>query len=222
MLIKKPFKKGMGPSIAPFYKAAAALTASYVNKGSGADNGSGATTLTFTCDIGTATATRVILIGSMCQSTTDFTGVTANGVSLASIPGTTSNAGHAVGFWSIVGASPGSGVQTIILNGGQFFQRGAEVWILDGLNSTSAKNVGVSTGGGPTITTAVGDFLFANNFCSATESYTTSTEVPANTYDNHTNGGQAAADWTIVSTNGTFSIVLSPSPGADGCAVTFR
>lgn len=219
----------VGMGVLPFGGAVAASgpppSASYTHKGQFSDNGGGGATLNFTCDVGSATVTRVILVGASNQGTgaNDFTAVSVNGVALTKITAASSSVAHGESFWYGVGTSFGSGSQTLALTGGNFQFRGAEVWIMDGLSSTSPKNTAVAAGGAPTISVTAGDFLFVTGFTpNAGSNYSSSTETPANNYDNIAVANQAAADWTILSTNASFLVFLNPPSGNDGVAVSFR
>jgi hypothetical protein len=195
-----------------------APTSSYVHQCQATDAGTSSSTVTFSCNTGTATATRVILVGTARQGSSQYSGVTVNGLALTLVTGTDSHAAHATAFWAGVGASFGSGSQTVILSGGAFELRGAQVWTMDGLSSTSAKNASITT----SITTAVGDFLFrADSTNSASESYSTSTEAPANTYNNSA-GFQWGADWKIAATAGTFTVNIVPPTGNAQSTVSFH
>ncbi len=187
---------------APFYVKAGNIAV--------ADGGTGSNS--FTSAIGTATATRVILIGVVQGNSTAFTSITVNGVTATAIFSGTSR--PEMQFFQITGTAPGSGTQTVTLNGGAFFVQIAQVWYMDNLNSTTVKQTAKSSGNPPVTTNiniTAGDFLFSIIGSGQTGfSWSSSTDPVANsaTLSNGTTS-IGNADWTTVSTNASWAATVS-------------
>lgn len=161
------------------------------------DTGSGNAAITLTGDIGTATATRVILIAANRQNSGGFSGgVTVNGQAASILQASATNVSQ---FWVLVGAAAGSGAQNIVLTGGTFELRSARAWVMDGLASTtkvqsSAAAAANSIG---SISLLTGDYWFANaQTLSGTRNWSSSTPTPTNSYDDSAGGG-TSAQWAI-------------------------
>jgi hypothetical protein len=188
-----------------WYGGAFARSPSYVSAGVIMDAASGNSTISANLDIGTASASRVILIAAT-RANGPFSSVTVNGVSCTSV--TADTAGDTA-FWACAGAAPGSGTQTISLMGGIFENRAAQVWVLSNLTSTAAQqtaNSGGATSDHISISVTAADFLFAvANFANGSTTYSGSTQTPSNVYNN-ISVVQMAADWAIAATNPSFTI----------------
>lgn len=193
ILVRKPIVVAAGPS----------YTKSANTNGAPASG-----ILTWTGDIGTATATRVVLIAVYTQNAV-ATAATVGGQAATKI--FTSNF---TTWWQYTGSAAGSGVQTITVTGGAFVSQIAQVWYMDGLNSTTMLNSATATNSTTTLTTNIaitaGDLLFATAqeaSAADTITFTTSTETPANqgsiTLSPDTQG---FADWKTSTTNAAWAI----------------
>jgi hypothetical protein len=200
----------------------------YVRAGNfgGTDNGSGVTA--FTSDIGTATATRVILIATFQRNAAALTSVTVNGVGATAI--LTGGFETSMQFWQLTGAAAGSGNQTVTLNGVSSVETLSQVWYMDNLNSTTVKHTALTDGAATPCTTNInitaGDFLFAFLGRNApTPSWSGSTDAPANTGTLTGPSDVAAnADWTTVTTNASWSATATFTGGGNDqqLLVSFR
>src|ERR1700687_2821000 len=136
--------------------------AAYAFRGTASDN-SGTANPTYSIDIGTAAANRLIIVGFMCQGSTGTSSITVNGVSLTKDVG--SAPGSVAEFWSGL-VTTGSGVQTVQVNGASnVFERDIIVWACTGLSSNLVKHTAPGNGG-QNINVTAGDFLFAIGFAS--------------------------------------------------------
>lgn len=159
------------------------------------DGGNPGGTVTLTGDIGTATATRVILIAATRQNGS-FSGVTVNGQAASSVQASASGFSQ---FWALVGAAAGSGSQSIVATGGAFEFRALRAWVMDGLGSTTKVQSSTSTTAIGSISLLAGDYWFANGFTSNTaRNWSGSTPVPTNDYNDNAGNG-STAQWTIAS-----------------------
>jgi hypothetical protein len=158
------------------------VAAAFYVKGGNHGNATGSASNSFSSAIGTATATRVILLGTWQQNSTALSSVTVNGVSATPVLAHASDAGFQ--FWTIIGASPGSGTQTVVLNGVAFNAQTAQIWYMDNLNSTTLKHSAQGASQNSPHTTSInitsGDFLFAMTATFGNAVYTGSTDAPAN------------------------------------------
>jgi hypothetical protein len=192
--------------------------ASYSLAGSIGSTGSGGN-VSGALNVGTAAANRVIVVASATQANGTMTAVTVNGVS-CTVDTTVGNAVGSVGVASCPGASYGSGSQTIAVtwSAGSFNGRGFSAWVCSNMTSTTVQGHN-SAGGASSTTVAVtaGDFLFAANPASA-PSWASSTQSPSNTQSNIGTAAVSTADWTIASTNASFSVAVNNgnSVGAAG------
>lgn len=211
MLIK-PKKKLWLPGIAPYYSVpAGGGSPAYVFRNSLTASGSGAV-LTGAIDIGTASADRLIVVGTSCQNNVLMTSVVVNGVTL------TQNAyvspGPSAGIFSgLVTSGSGSQTVTITFASGSFLTRSCVLWTVTGLSSNTAKNTATASGvnpntiGGSGVT--AGDLLFAADAVATgtTTSFAGSTETQAGQRQVGSGPNSlGAADWTVVSTSASFSI----------------
>lgn len=108
MIPKKPFKKGFGSSVAPYYKTSG--TPFSITFISSANNTTGSTSFTFTAqNIGTADATRIVVVGiahatnGAAVSTVTIGGVTATQAPSAAVA--TNGAGTGVDIWYLAVAA---------------------------------------------------------------------------------------------------------------------
>lgn len=83
MLIKKPFKKGVGPSIAPYYSSAAAIVFSFAFVSSAVDNSSLTTVTYSSLSFGVANTNRIlaVYIAARQNAPTTIVSVTIGGIS---------------------------------------------------------------------------------------------------------------------------------------------
>jgi hypothetical protein len=102
----------------------------------------------------------------------------------------------------------GSGPQSIVVTGNTFFSQALSVYSVYGLGTNSPQNT-VTGGTSVSIGVNAGDFLFAISEAQDTAGWGGSTQAPAKTYSD-TNQGPSlflnGADWTIASTNASFSV----------------
>lgn len=172
------------------------------------DTGSGNATVTLNGDIGTATATRVILIATNRQNTGGFSGVTVNGVSASVIQ---NSADQTSTFWALVGSAAGSGPQNIVATGGVFELRNVRAWVMDGLSSTTMVQGSTAAAANSIsgVSLNAGDYWFANAFTlSGSRNWNTSSPAATVQYDTPDNTGAGVnAQWTIGSnTTGTATV----------------
>lgn len=186
--------------------------------------GSGAL-LTGSVDIGTAAADRLVIVGFTCQNAPAITSVVVNGASLSNA---LTNTGASPGAYLYSGlVTSGSGAQTVTITfaTGTFLTRTGFVWIANGLSSNSPKHVSTTPTNvtAATINVDAGDFLFAvTGVSSGTPNYTgNSTENPAAARQQLTGALSGySGDWTVASTNASFSI--NDSASGDRVAISFR
>lgn len=172
---------------------------------------------TFSNNIGTAAANRLIIVCVASQGTT--TGVTVNGVALTQAI----NPGGGPSLWYGLVTS-GSGSQSITVAGGVFFANGAAIYSVVGLGTNSPQSTSGTSGNATTnISVTAGDFLFAcENATSAPSSWSASTQTPANTFsDTSTPLFINGADWTVASTNASF-LVSAPATSGTVVAANFH
>lgn len=206
---------GVGSATCP---SAGVLCYSFRSSYSGGGTGS---TRTFSIDIGTASADRLIVAVVCSQNAAPSGTVTMNSVTLTQdVYG--SPATNGCGIYSGL-VTTGSGAQTFIINGaGSFTTTAGSVWALTGLTSNVVKNTGSSLSGGVvTINVTAGDFLFNGTYGTSTPCvYTTSTEVPAAVHSAAT--VVSSADWIIASTNASFLIHAFSCVAAGSAGATYR
>ncbi len=181
---------------------------------------------TFLSNIGTATATRVILIGAIQTAGTPLTSVTVNSITATAIlTGTTHTE---MQFFQITGTSPGSGSQTVTLNGGAFLNQIAQVWYMDNLNSTTVKQTAKVNSNPPNTTNiniTAGDFLFSIIGNGQTGfSWSSSTDPVANSFTLSSGATSLGnADWTTATTSASWAAVANWSANSqEQLLVSFR
>jgi hypothetical protein len=122
--------------------------------------------------------------------------------------------------------SSGSGSQTVTVNwaSGSSAIRGFSLRIATRLSSCSAPHTATGSGTSTTINVTSGDFLFVGGFNGSTgANYNSSTQTPSNLCSPNCNPGStfiSFADWTIASTNSSFTIAYSVN--SEVAAATFR
>jgi hypothetical protein len=204
------------------YQAAAGgggATATF--RGTATDNINNATR-TYSINIGTASADRLVVVGVGAANAAP-TAVTVAGVTMTA--DVVAGAGPAAGMYSALVTS-GSGAQNVVVTGmGAFTECGVSVWTCTGLSSNLVKHTGSINGsnGVFSINVTAADFLFATcEGASASASYASSTQAPTAAHVVDTFGPFiSSADWiSIASTNAAFSVnpttanSASPSAGA--------
>lgn len=185
-------------------------------------SGSGST-LSGSIDIGTAAADRVVIVAATEQNGQSLTSIVVNGVTL-----TAAVAGSGV-YISTGLVTSGSGAQTVTVTwgAGSFETRTCAVWIANGLNSNTPKATGtVATNVTPSaISVTAGDLLFGVTMLgnSGTPEYNgNSTENAAGERQVLTGALSGFyGDWTVASTNASFSVYEAISSSARTC-VSFR
>jgi hypothetical protein len=202
---KKPYKKFWGMTNAALSGAAPpAVGPPYVFRNVASTSASGAVFST-SIDIGTASADRLVVVATATQNAVAVSTVVVHGVTLTA--DVNSAAGAAI-FSGLV--TSGSGPQTVTVTwaSGTFNMRGFSLWTVTGLSSNVVKQTGSGTTSA-TINVTAGDLMFSSaEFSSAgTASWSISTQVPAATHGMFVaNPGGTGADWTIASTNASFSV----------------
>lgn len=222
--------------IRPKPKAAAGGSPAYAFQGSDGTSSPIGTTNTFSIDIGTASADRVLIFATAVSSNPGITSVVLDpgglnitmtqaafyspgspqvGLYYASVPSGTGTKGFAVTYGSSV----------------SFFAVSAHLWKATGLTSgtpvTTATGNGGGTSAGITISVTSPCFLFGlsaaqNGGVSPAYNYSTSTITPSGVHGEPATQGWSA-DWTIAATNASFSIVpTTTQPFAAMAFVTFH
>lgn len=150
MLIKKPFKKGMGPSIAPYYKAAGGSTPFGITFVGTNNSVVAGTSFTFTSQgIGTADATRVVAVGiahGINALTVTSVTIGGNAATQATGAAVNSGAGASTDIWYL--AVPSGTTADIVVNISASQTRCAiDVYRVVGTSGFSAGSNGFSTTG---------------------------------------------------------------------------
>jgi hypothetical protein len=182
---------------------------------------------TFTQDIGTASADRVVVVGmsGFYPQSGGITSVTVNGVTLTQDAFDNRSAGgpHAAIFSGPV--TSGSGSQNIVVTYGSTPNGdaiGIVVWALTGLGSNVHRTIGgASSNAVLSVAVMAGHLLFSTSLInSGSVTYASSTETPTSNGGAVHNANSAnqnwAADWTISSTNAAFSV----NPAVVGASTT--
>jgi len=185
--------------------AAGGGSPSYAFVGTFTDQGAvSGDTISTTMNIGTAAASRTIVIVGTSQNTPTLASATINGVSCTKDVSIVQT-----GIFSCPGVSYGSGTQTITVTwtGSGFLFRSIGVYELSNLASTTVVHTASGTTSAATISVANHDLMFSVN--SATNptaaTYSTSSVAPSNSGLLWANVG-GYADWLIASTNASFSV----------------
>lgn len=197
----------------------AAPSAAITYRGSGTSTAASATVASYSIDIGPAAIDRLVTVGLVIQNTSPtITSLVANSVALTQ--DILFTGGNIVAIYSGI-VSAGSGSQTIVLNttGAAFLERDIHVWTMTGLASSTKINTG-SGGFAFNIDVTQGDFLIAIDGLNGVNSRTfdTSTVAPA---ANHTTTWLLGAEWTIATTNASFS-VTDGAGGSNRCAASYH
>jgi hypothetical protein len=182
---------------------------------------------TYTVDIGTAAADRLVVIGAICGTGATFGTVTVNGAALTKDAERNPSPGGAAcaAVFSGVVAS-GSGSQTISIDFGlsSYEVKSIEVWTVTGLISTTKKQgVGAASGatfGGQVLAVDAGDLVFCAQYTGAPDDFNPSTQAPDATYDNNADN-LIAGDWTISATNASF-LIQHTGTFSSGAAASYR
>lgn len=177
--------------------------AAYLYRGSGTTS-SGNNDATFSIDIGTASADRLVIVGCTVGNNTTITSVVVAGVTLTADISAVNN--YRVAIYSGV-VNAGDGAQNVVITwaSAAFQEKNAFVWTATGLASNLKKQTTSYVGTTGSINVTAGDFMFVvGRDTSTAPVWTTSTEAPAASRNVATlNTG---ADWTILATNAAFAI----------------
>ena len=174
----------------------------YTFRGSGSST-AGGSVATFSIDIGTASADRVVIAKSTVDTATTITSVVVNGVTLN--PDVTAVNTYRVGIHSGL-VTTGDGAQNVVITwaSASFQEKNAFVFTATGLSSNTVKQTanGVTSAN---INVTAGDFLFgvARNVAGFPD-FATSTEAPDAT--RQVGADNTSADWTVDTTNAAFSV----------------
>jgi hypothetical protein len=186
--------------------------------------GDGTDTETYPINIGSASSDHMVIVGVLIQNGSPITSLVVNGISLSLA---TSTAGGTTSFW--YGLVPtGSGTQNVVLNtsGAAYQERDIMVWTANGLLSNTLQQ----TGGTPpspssafAINVSANDLPFAISFGSTADTFTASTQVPAEVLGpaGSFGGGLFGLDWLIRASNNAFSVQAN-SGSHYMAGVTFR
>jgi hypothetical protein len=165
-------------------------------------------------NIGTATATRVVVVGFASASSGRTYAATVAGVTVPQL--VVDGGSYAYFFGGVVNTGSGSQAITVTCASGCGYEsRDVFVWVLDGLSSTSVNQTASSDGTTTaTISVSAGDFLFVINALSDGTCHTWNGSTQAPTADVGTPSGSAFVDcgayWdTITATNASFSVISS-------------
>lgn len=183
--------------------ASGGAAAAYLYRGSGTDSG-GTNDATFSIDIGTASADRLVIVGCTVGNNTTITSVVVNGVTLTADISAV-NAYRVAIYSGLV--TTGSGAQNVVITwaSASFQEKNAFVWTATGLASNLVKQTVSFTTSAGSINVAAGDFLFAvGRSVALFPDFATSTEAPdaARQIGLHS----AGADWQVNATNAAFSV----------------
>jgi hypothetical protein len=187
--------------------------AAFTFQGSGS-NGNNSATRTFSIDIGTASADRLVVVAVGSQSGPP-SGITAAGVSLTQDVVATNS--QSVAIYSALVTS-GSGAQNVVVSGVSAFNEvGVAVWVGTGLSSNTVKQTGfVQTGSNSaaSINVTAGDFVVAiTGGSGGNSSFSGSTEAATVRNVDTTGPFFTSAEWLpAASTNGSFA--ASPTTGS--------
>jgi hypothetical protein len=169
------------------------------------ETGSNGSTASATMNVGTASASRIIIVGISSSSFPVPTGVTVNSVACtldAAVVGS--------GIASCPGASYGSGNQTVTVtwSASGFFTRGFTVWSAFNMTSTTViQHVANNSSSTSSLAVTAKDFLFAavSSSNGGAPSFANSSELPANNQTLLTNN-LYTADFNLQSSNATFAL----------------
>jgi hypothetical protein len=185
-------------------KASVSAGAAYAFAGSDFNTGGVGNVWTSTAaNIGPAAAGRCVFVLFVSQNNPTLT-MTVNTVPMTQAVVDTNNAQASIWYGTV---ASGSGSATIATTGGNFLTETMLVYYATGLGSCTPRNT-ASGAASATIGVNSGDFLFALASGSGTASWASSTQSPSGT---QAQSGSASpnngstADWTIVSTNASFS-----------------
>ena len=189
--------------------AAAAESYAFIGSASAATS---PTTLTFSMTIGTG----YVIAGLTETGGSSYT-VTINGVSL-----TQDVAGSGAFIFSGTLSSSATTNNVVITCTGCTFQsRAIFVWLAQNLQQQSVRVTATSGSGSVTIGVTAGYYLFTTQVnTGTTATYNGSTQAPAENLAVASFGN--AAEWSIVSTNASFSIVSSQPGNGQGVAATYH
>lgn len=197
------------------------------------DEGAFPSTRSYSVDVGTASATRRIVIATAHNPTDQnpLASVTVNGVSATRDAGVTTASTYFrhSEIWSVTGSSPGSGTQTIILSatgGGSFNFDALGVYVIDGASSTvgtpCTTTPDVYFGGSSascTVTVASGGFGILVGYGNNNGVDYTLTVFTQSGTQQHSGAGSEDAIFASISTSGSKTPTISTGDGGGGLAV---
>lgn len=197
--------------------------AAYTYRDTQISNASATNVTSFTVDIGTASADRLVIVGAGKQNASVAVSVTVNGTNLVK---DAENIGTQGSIWSGL-VSAGSGAVPIVVTwvAGVFDSRGVVVWTATGLSSNTVRTTGISDTHPALISVTNTDFLFAVSLIAGTSGSTWSSSTVAPAAAHNANDGSfnmSGADWTIAATNASFSAETSSAGSVVTVAATYR
>ena len=193
-------------------------SASYAFIASASSAGSGAA-VSSSIAIGTAAANRIIVIAGGSSGGVAISTVTLNSTSC------TIDVSSASSFVaSCPGSTYGSGSQTAVVTwaSGSFNQRGFSAWAATGMSSTTVSHIASGSGSSTTINVAASDFMFLGvSVGNGTPTYSGNTQAPSNT-QSIIASFVFSADWSVVSTNASFTIGPTAPNQSSYAAATYH
>jgi len=136
------------------------------------------------------------------------------------------NTGNTGGMWS--GAIPAaSGSKNVVVTASttvSFLAAGGHAWLATDLISSSAQTAANSSGASASISVTAGYFMFGGAFVTgapASVNWSTSTQVPAAVNANAAPNAWGA-DWTIASTNASFSAIPKAATAFNHAYATYH
>jgi hypothetical protein len=171
-------------------------SASYIYVGTGSSSVAGNTAnITIT-----GLTPGYLVVGVTTQSGDALSSVSANGTALnADVPISVS---PQTGIWSGVALNTGTTITLVCQASCGFISRTVWVWNLQNLKNNNVQHTANGTSSTQTISVAAGDFLFSICVATTSCSWASSTQAPARS----DTGTHADADWTIASTNASFTV----------------
>lgn len=193
-------------------KAAAPSSPSYAFAGTDFNTGGVGNVWTSTAaNIGAAQTNRLVVVLLAAQNNPTIS-MTVNGVSMTSAATSTQNQQQSIWYGTV---PSGSGAATIVVTGGNFLDEAIIVYYANNLGSNTPRGNVVASGTSPcsgTLSVQAGDFVFAGANGGNTISWASSTQTPSGTQSQTGTSAQFdaySADWTIASTNASFSVAAT-------------
>lgn len=178
------------------------LTKSYTYRGAGTTS-IGGSVGTYSIDIGTASADRLVIVGTTVGTATTISSVTVNGATLTADVSAVNT--YRCGIHSGL-VTTGDGAVTVVVTwaSASFQEKNAFLWTAIGLTSNAVK----LTANGLTaanITATVDDFIFSvSRNVAGFPDFSGSTETPDGT--RQVGASNASADWSVNATNAAFNV----------------